>query len=449
MIRYIHIRPYQRGLVFRQEEPIRVLHPGHHILLNLTRQVRVHVFDVREPYLPPQDLEAIVKSGVLGDELEAVNLGRQERAFVWLDGRLDRVLEPGLHAILTPYFDVRVDRVSVLDVFLVDETVENSIFRSKDLEEIAESGLVDGEAQTLDIGDGQRALVWVDGRFRRILAPGLHVLWTVRDNVRVEVVEVGDGRFRHDEAEAVLASVGNTGDAYLAADLEAVYVGEDHTGLLFRDGAFEAELEPGVHGLWSDAAIFVVNQVDLREQMLDIQGQDVMTADKVTLRVNAVVTYRVADARRAEEAAEDVSRALYREGQLALRSVIGTRELDPLLAEKDAVTSELEEAVRDKAGDLGLHLVSLGLRDLVLPGEMRTLLNRVTEARKAAEAEQISRREETAAMRSQANTARIFESNPTLMKLRELEVLEKVSEHGRLEVVLGEGGIAERLTKMI
>ena len=76
-------------------------------------------------------------------------------------------------------------------------------------------------------------------------------------------------------------------------------------------------------------------------------------------------------------------------------------------------------------------------------------MNRVTEARKAAEANLIVRREETAAMRSQANTAKILESNPTLMKLRELEVLEKVANKANLTVMLSESGLSDRVIKLV
>ena len=86
-------------------------------------------------------------------------------------------------------------------------------------------------------------------------------------------------------------------------------------------------------------------------------------------------------------------------------------------------TAELANLIRDRAKAFGLEVVAFGIRDLILPGEMKAILNRVTEAKKVAEADLITRREETAAMRSQANTASIFESNPALMRLRELEVV--------------------------
>ena len=174
-----------------------------------------------------------------------------------------------------------------------------------------------------------------------------------------------------------------------------------------------------------------------------------MTADKVTLRMNALATYRIVDAKKAVCATDDVRQALYRETQMALRAVVGVRELDAFLADKDAVALEIEQAVHRRAGELGLEVVSVGIRDVILPGEMKDLMNKVTEAKKAAEANLIVRREETAAMRSQANTAKLLADNPTLMRLRELEVLEKVVASGKLKVVLGEKGLADRVVNLL
>ena len=120
-----------------------------------------------------------------------------------------------------------------------------------------------------------------------------------------------------------------------------------------------------------------------------------------------------------------------------------------LLSEKDAVARELDGIVRARVAGFGVEVVALGIRDVILPGEMKDLMNKVTEAKKAAEAALITRREETAAMRSQANTAKILESSPTLMRLRELEVLEKVAQKANLTVVLGEKGLTDRVVKLL
>ena len=98
---------------------------------------------------------------------------------------------------------------------------------------------------------------------------------------------------------------------------------------------------------------------------------------------------------------------------------------------------------------MGLEVNSVGIKDVMLPGDMKDLMNKVTEAKKAAEANLIARREETAAMRSQANTAKLLADIPTLMRLRELEVLEKIASAGKMNIVLGEKGLADRVVNLL
>ena len=222
-----------------------------------------------------------------------------------------------------------------------------------------------------------------------------------------------------------------------------------HGGVWFKDGAYVETLPPGRYAFWRDLADVKVVPVDLREVILDVAGQEIMTSDKVTLRLNALVTYRVADAKVALTAVDDAKQALYRETQLALRALVGARELDGFLADKDGVVTEATEAVRRRVAQIGLEVVTVGIRDVILPGEMKDLLNKVTEAKKAAEANLIARREETAAMRSQANTARLLADNPTLMRLRELEALEKIAAANKLNVVLGEKGLTDRVVNLL
>ena len=146
---------------------------------------------------------------------------------------------------------------------------------------------------------------------------------------------------------------------------------------------------------------------------------------------------------------DDVWQALYREAQLALRAVVGARELDTFLTDKDGVASGLADIVRARAKALGLELIAVGIRDIIMPGEMKDLMNKVTEAKKAAEANVIFRSEEAAAMRSQANTAKLLADNPTLMRLRELEVLEKVAANSKLNIVVGDKGLTDRVTNVL
>lgn len=365
--------------------------------------------------------------------LQRVRVRTDQRAFVFRFGELTRLLGPGAHVLPGTLFGVRVDTVDVREVALTRPFLDAAVRK----------GVLGTEARILDLADHERALVWVDGRFHAVLQPGLHVLWTVLHDVVVERVDARGLRLESSALASILASP----SAREALDVYAVEAGQ--VGLLFRDGALAASLGSGTYAFWKGTGRYRLVVVDLKEQVLDVNGQEIMTADKVTLRLNAVVTYRVTDALTAVMAVDDVKQALYREAQLALREAIGTRELDVLLAEKDGISRVLVERVSAKARDFGVVVTGLGIRDVVLPGEMKDLLNKVTEARKASEAALITRREETAAMRMQANTAKLLEGNPTLMRLRELEVLEKVAAKAKLSVVLGEKGLADTVVRIV
>ena len=160
-------------------------------------------------------------------------------------------------------------------------------------------------------------------------------------------------------------------------------------------------------------------------------------------------TCRASDALKSVSVVDDSRQAVYREAQLALRAVVGTYNIDALLNDKEKVAEDLERAVKTRALEFGIEVISIGIRDVILPGDMKDMMNRVIEAQKAADANLIMRREETAAMRSQANTARLLDNNPTLMRLRELDVLEKVAGNSKLNVVLGEKGLADRVVNLL
>ena len=348
-------------------------------------------------------------------------------------GEFQGLLTAGTHWFFDPLGNVRVDIVSQRDPWLAHDKLDLMI----------KSGALAERAVILDLKDHERALVWIDNRFSHILPAGQYAYWTGQKQVRIEIIDIRPVRFEHEQFKVIVRSP-------LANRLiDVCSVQRDHVGVLFIDGRYVDSLAPGEYGFWKGAAEAKFVEVDLRETIVDVGGQEIMTADKVTLRLNAVVTYKVVDARKAVSQTDDVRQALYRDTQLVLRSVVGARELDQFLTDKDAVAKEIEDNVRRRAGELGLEIASVGIRDVILPGEMKDLMNKVTEARKAAEANLIARREETAAIRSQANTAKLLADSPTLMRLRELEVLEKIASAGKLNIILGDKGLADKVVNLL
>ena len=174
----------------------------------------------------------------------------------------------------------RVEVVSMRDPFFVNEQ----------LDVIVTSGKLDGLAEVLDLADHERALVWIDGRFTRILEPGLHVIWTTQRKVRIERVDVRAGLFEHRDKDQILkqAAIGQ---------FQVVDVPVGHVGLLVRDGHCERELTAGRYILWKTGMSIQILIVDMRARLLDITGQDVMTADRVTVRLNLLLGFQVVDAR--------------------------------------------------------------------------------------------------------------------------------------------------------
>ena len=362
-----------------------------------------------------------------------VKIKSYEKGLVFLNGEFNGILDRGRHYFLNPFMRKKVQVVSQRQPWLVHE----------DLEVIVKSGALKNEATVIDLKDNERALVWIDGRFAKILTPGLYVLWKKYKDIRLERVDASEIRLRHAASDAIVKSV-DTGKA-----LDIITIHEGQIGLFFHRGEYIETLMPGRHLFWKDSGEIHVHLREVREQMFDLVGQDIITADKVTLRINAVISYCEIDPVKAFSASENTAQALYREGQLALRAVIGAYELDTILADKNTIIREMQGSLAEWAGQFGLKIMSMGIRDVILPGDMKALLNKVTEAKKASEANLIARREEVAALRSQANSAKMLEENPALMRLRELETLERVAEHANLSVVLGEKGLTQSITKLI
>ncbi|HEY0980797.1 slipin family protein [Schlesneria sp.] len=343
------------------------------------------------------------------------------------------LLKAGTYTFFDPLGKVSVDVVSQREPRLDHEKLDLMI----------RSGALADQAIVLDLKDNERGLVWIENRFSHILPPGQYAFWTTQKQVRVEIVDTRTVRFEHDQFKTIVRS------KLAPLTLNVTTVRRDQVGVLFIDGRYVDSLPPGEYAFWKDAAEAKVVEIDMRETIVDVGGQEIMTADKVTLRLNAVVTYKVVDARKTVSQTDDVRQALYRDTQLVLRSVVGARELDTFLTDKDAVAKDIEDSVRRRATELGLELASVGIRDVILPGDMKELMNKVTEAHKAAEANLISRREETAAIRSQANTAKLLADNPTLMRLRELEVLEKIAASGKLNIIVGDKGLSDKVINLL
>jgi regulator of protease activity HflC (stomatin/prohibitin superfamily) len=361
---------------------------------------------------------------------------RKHQIGLWFrHGDFKRALLPGVHWLLGRLLRPLRDRIQVVDVLgtKFDHPLLDVMVGEPQLRE---------QLVLVELGADERALVWKDGRLGWILGPGRHAFWKRPYRVEVETFDVTALTFEHPKLEAVVAHPES------ARHLDGVRVHAHERVLLFREGELINQLGPGLHVFWKGAGQVTWKPIDLREQVADVAGQEIMTADKVTLRVNLVATYQVTDPVKAVTVVSDHAQALYRQAQLALRAAVGTRPLDRLLADKDAVGSEVREALMARAAEFGVTVRGIGLRDIILPGDMKSILNQVIEAEKQAEANLIRRREETAAARSQANTAKLLAENPVLARMKELEALQEILRGAKTTFVLGRGELADQIGRL-
>ena len=363
-----------------------------------------------------------------------IRIRKHEIGLWFRHGDFKRLLTPGAYWV--PGRLIGIDRVEVIDTLAAR-------FEHKLLDVLVSEPTVAEHLVLVDLTDSQRALVWKDGRLGWILGPGRHAFWKRPFTLEVETFSTDDFKLEHPKIEAIL------GHAGASLYLDGIHVESHERVLLFREGRLVEQLDPGLHVYWKHAGKITWKSVDLREQVADVSGQEIMTSDKVTLRINLVVTYQVSDPLKAVTLVSDHVQTLYRESQLALREAVGARSLERLLSDKDAVGSGVRSVLAARAAEFGVVVRGVGLRDIILPGDMKTILNEVILAQKQAEANLIRRREETAAARSQANTAKLLAENPTLTRMKELEALQEILKGAKTTFVLGQGDMMGQVKGLI
>lgn len=356
--------------------------------------------------------------------LNRVRVGDQERVLVIRDGRFERMLGPGTHNVWVLGSKIELERHNVNEV-VFSGAWANHIAKGHP-EVIAEHFTM------VETNDSQIAIVTLDGKVARGFGPGARALfWRGPMDVSAEVFDADAEPMVPARLSATLIRLG------FSTLVTSAVVEDGKIGLLFLDGRFVRTLSPGTHAFWNAGRNPRVEVVDLRIQMLEISGQEILTKDKVSIRVNVWAEFQVADAVVAKQTVSNHSQQLHRVLQFAVRRTLGRRTLDEILAERVDIDDSVAAEVRAEAETFGVRVGAMGLKDIVLPGEVRDILNQVVTAEKQAQANLIRRREETAATRSLLNTAKLMEDNPLLVRLKELETLEKVSEKVEKITVLG------------
>ena len=358
----VTINAYQVGLVFKKGAYARMLKEGGYWLWPTER---IEIYDITKPFTPAYELNILLQDQRLKDALHVVEVKDHEIVLQYENGLLKQVLTAGRYAFWKAVIDYSFVRADLSKIGITENISRETLL----------SRNVIPYVRTSSVENYEKALFFVDGKYKQILDSGVYYWW--KNNIAI-----------------------------------------------------------------------LVGKVDTRQQQLEVNGQEILTKDKAALRINAWAQYKVADIEKALLQNKEYERQLYVSFQLALREYIGALFFDELLEKKESMVPVILQKVGEIAAGLGVQVNGFGIRDIILPGDVKEIMNQVLIAEKKAQANIIMRREETASTRSLLNTAKLMEDNPMLFKLKEMEYVEKIAEKISSISVNGNGVLIDQLRQI-
>jgi regulator of protease activity HflC (stomatin/prohibitin superfamily) len=399
-------------------------------------EVEAYIFNLDESLeLPAEFVEQL--RGIPLNGLQKFQISESNIGLLYVQNHFVRSLESGEYAFWSVNRSVALQTLSRI--------VPNPDFPLEDVLIEQHPDFVAAYCEIVQLQEQQVAIVRYLGKIIAILPPTSRKLfWR---GVEVEAIDISnDAKLPANLVSELL--VGSQEVVALSRNsLHICEVPTQHIGLLYVNQEFQVQLQPGVHAWWLFGHSFQTEVFDLRLQNIEVSGQDILSKDKVPLRLNLTAGFRIQDALRAKNGLSNVSDFLYKELQFALRAAVGEQTLDALLENKGAIDASIAEHIRAKTSNYGIEVDSVGVKDIILPGEIKTILSKVVEAEKTAQANVVRRREETAATRSMLNTAKVMEDNPVALRLKELEVLERIAE--KIDRIQVNGSLDSILTELI
>lgn len=342
--------------------------------------------------------------------IRKVVIQENERGLLTKNGMYIKLLGPG------KYYEYGEKEIEILDICqpLESETILLPVLL-KDQEILSQTVQV-------EVKDEEISLHYINGNFREVLPAGRYAFWNVFDQHEFRNISVAEPEVAAEVPEYIFRHIPIK--YYTRFDIL-----EYEKGRLYFDNQFVRLLEPGAYYFWNGKTRVKVDTVDTRLQQMDIAGQEILTHDKVALRINFICKYRITDYISVKNDIDNYREQLHVAAQLALREYVGKYRLDEILEDKEGLTRYALEKLKSQEKDLFIEIADAGVKDIILPGEIRDIMNTVLIAEKRAQANVITRREEVASTRSLLNTARLMEENKTLYKLKEMEYLQKICEN--------------------
>ena len=355
----------------------------------------------------------------------------KERGLLYKNGKLKKLLGAGSY---TTFSSGSIEKVSVLQPLVPDGCTFDTLMA------------LDGAKDKLipvEVADNEYCLHYLNGNFRGITSGGRYAFWKDAGQHEFRMINNEDPEIGDKLKPYELSKIPKT-------QYQVVSVRSGEKARLYYDNKLVKILEPGTYYFWKNNINVEAQIEDMRIRRLTIDGQEILTSDKVGLRINFVMNFKVTDAERVANIADhNIYMYLYSLSQLVLREYVGRHKADEILEARDSIADEVLTVIRERSKDAYVFIESAGIKDIILPGEIAAIMNSVLAAEKRAQANVITRREEVASTRSLLNTAKLMDENETLRRLKELEYLERICEHVGEINVNGGAGLLDKLSELM
>lgn len=401
---------------------------GEYFYWNVLQNHTFQIFDMSKP-----ETDGVDESMFLHIPIKfytKVIVQRGQCALVFYKGQFYKLLKEGTHFFWSK--DINIPVYNANGLVSIGKLNPKMLMEN---EEFASSVL------SVNVPDLHIGIHYVDDKIFETITTGEYFYWNLFEKHTFQFIDTTDPEIKNISAE-----IFDYIPAHMYTKIEVV---EGECALLYYDGSFEKRLESGTYFYWNTRTTVHHHKIDLRVQQIDVLGQEILTSDKVGLRINFVFSYQVKDPVKLVGKLKNNSDQIYSTVQLALRKHIGQFRLDELLEQRYDIADAILEKLRNVQDDLYIEFHDAGIKDIILPGEISGIMNTVLVAEKTAQANVISRREEVASTRSLLNTAKLLDENETLRRLKELEYLERICDKvGTISVSNG-GNLLQQLQDLV
>lgn len=362
--------------------------------------------------------------------MHKITVNEKQKGLLFKNGKFIRLLESGKY---------RLSGQKEIEVLDIAEPIESAY---TSVEKLTENARLKDLITVTDVSDEQIALHFIDGRFDRALRSGRYAFWKSAGEHTFIFCDISTPEIKEEIPAYLFSKLPLT----LIVKLT---VPQGFTALIFFSGKLRKTVEAGTYYFWKNGTEVSFQLLDMRLLQLNVTGQEILTLDKVALRINFFCNYRITDAEKIVTQIDGYQEHIHIACQLALREYVGKYRLDEILENKDKLSEFVFDRLKEKESELYVHFSDAGIKDIILPGEIRSIMNTVLLAEKKAQANVITRREEVASTRSLLNTARLMDENKTLYQLKQLEFIERICENvGNIEIS-GSGNLLSRLTELL